>query len=67
MNRPHPTECPHCEYDRQFPGFERGGWMWQENNGPIVSCPYCNDDGSYPREPYTKASERDTSAHKVLK
>lgn len=42
-----PTECPHCEYDRRFLDFEMGGWMQQDNNGPIVSCPLCNDDGSY--------------------
>jgi hypothetical protein len=41
-----PAACPHCEYDRRFPGFEAGGWMQQDNNGPIVSCPLCNDDGS---------------------
>lgn len=44
-----PSNCPHCEYDRRFPGFESGGWMQQDNNGPIVSCPMCNDDGSHPR------------------
>lgn len=43
-----PATCPHCEYDRSFPGFEDGGWMQQDNNGPIVSCPLCNDDGSHP-------------------
>lgn len=48
--RPKPSECPHCEYERQFPGFERGGWIQQDNNGPIVSCPICNDDGSFPRD-----------------
>ena len=42
-----PATCPHCEYDRRFPGFEAGGWMQQDNNGPIVSCPLCNDDGSH--------------------
>lgn len=31
-----PSNCPHCEYDRQFPGFERGGWMQRDNNGPIL-------------------------------
>lgn len=46
---PRPSECPHCEYDRRFPGFEGGGWMQQDNNGPIVSCPMCNDDGKHPR------------------
>jgi hypothetical protein len=52
-NRPKvkPSECPHCEYDRRFPGFEAGGWMQQDNNGPIVSCPMCNDDGSHPPRP----------------
>ena len=39
------SECPHCAYDRRFPGFEAGGWMQQDNNGPIVSCPMCNPDG----------------------
>ena len=43
-----PQNCPHCEYDRKFPGFEAGGWMQQENGGPIVSCPLCNDDGKHP-------------------
>lgn len=43
-----PADCPHCEYDRRFPDFESGGWIRQENNGPIVSCPMCNDDGSHP-------------------
>lgn len=42
-----PNNCPHCEYDRRFPGFETGGWLQQENNGPIVSCPLCNEDGSH--------------------
>jgi hypothetical protein len=42
-----PSECPHCEYDRRFPDFEGGGWMQQDNNGPIVSCPMCNDGGSH--------------------
>ena len=45
-----PQNCPHCEYDRRFPGFERGGWMQQDNNGPVVSCPMCNDDGVQPRQ-----------------
>lgn len=45
-----PDECPHCEYDRRFPGFESGGWMQQDNNGPIVSCPLCNPNGTFPRE-----------------
>lgn len=44
-----PSECPHCAHDRGFPGFEGGGWIQQDNNGPIVSCPLCNDDGSHPR------------------
>ena len=45
-----PSECPHCEYDRRFPGFEAGGWMQQPNNGPIVPCPLCNDSAAYPRD-----------------
>lgn len=42
------ANCPHCEYDRRFPCFEAGGWMQQDNNGPIVSCPMCNPDGDGP-------------------
>lgn len=42
-----PRDCPMCEYDRRFPGFEAGGWLQQDNNGPIVSCPMCNDNGAY--------------------
>jgi hypothetical protein len=45
-----PSVCPHCEYDRRFPGFERGGWMQLDNNGPIVSCPMCNPNGLFIRE-----------------
>lgn len=44
-----PDNCPHCEYDRCFPGFKGGGWVQQENNGPIVSCPMCNPNGLHPR------------------
>lgn len=44
-----PSECPHCKYDRRFPGFEAGGWMQQDSNGPIVPCPLCNDSQAYPR------------------
>ncbi len=44
-----PANCPHCEYDRRFPGFEAGGWMQQDNNGPIVSCPMCNPRGLHSR------------------
>ena len=46
-----PSNCPHCEYDRRFPGFEAGGWMQQDNNGPIVSCPMCNPHAVHPFEP----------------
>jgi hypothetical protein len=45
-----PADCPHCAYDRRFPGLEMGGWLQQDNNGPIVSCPLCNDDGKHPRD-----------------
>jgi hypothetical protein len=47
QRKPQPSECPHCEFDRRFPGFEAGGWIQQDNNGPIVSCPMCNVDGSH--------------------
>lgn len=49
-NRYTPANCPHCEYDRRFPPLEGGGWLQQDNNGPIVPCPVCNDDGKHPRE-----------------
>jgi hypothetical protein len=49
MPKPLPKDCPHCKYERQFPGFETGGWIQMANNGPIVSCPVCNDDCSHPR------------------
>jgi hypothetical protein len=45
-----PANCPHCEYDRRFPGFEAGGWIQQDNNGPIVSCPMCNPNGGHARQ-----------------
>lgn len=45
-----PADCPHCQYDRRFPDFEMGGWLQQDNNGPIVPCPLCNDDGKHPRD-----------------
>jgi hypothetical protein len=49
MPRFTPANCPHCEYDRRFPGMESGGWIQQDNNGPIVPCPLCNGDGSHPQ------------------
>lgn len=51
IKRPAPDECPHCEYDRGFPGFEAGGWIQQDNNGPIVSCPLCNPNGDVSPRP----------------
>jgi hypothetical protein len=45
-----PANCPNCEYDRRFPGFQAGGWIDPGNNGPIGPCPMCNPDQKYPRE-----------------
>jgi hypothetical protein len=45
-----PANCPHCEFDRRFPGFKSGGWIEPYNNGPIGPCPMCNADGSHPRD-----------------
>ena len=45
-----PANCPHCKFDRRFPGFKSGGWMETGNNGPIVACPMCNADESHPRD-----------------
>lgn len=50
LKRISPATCPHCEYDRRFPGFEAGGWMQMDNNGPIVSCPMCNPEGKIERQ-----------------
>lgn len=36
MPRPHPEKCQHCEHDRRFPDFEKGGWIEQGNNGRIA-------------------------------
>jgi hypothetical protein len=44
-----PANCPHCEYDRQFPETANGGWVYMGNNAPIGPCPMCNPDGSHPR------------------
>ncbi len=44
-----PANCPHCEYDRRFPGTENGGWIYTGNNGPTVPCGMCNPNGSHPR------------------
>lgn len=30
--------CKYCEGDGPEPGF-----LWMDNNGPIVTCPICND------------------------
>ena len=38
--------CQHCAPDHKRLG---PGWIEQDNNGPIVSCPVCNDDGAYRR------------------
>ena len=45
-----PSNCPHCAYDRFFPPLEKGGWLQQDNNGPIVPCPVCNPNGDFARE-----------------
>lgn len=43
-----PANCPNCEYDRRT-GLPEGGWIWTDNNGPIVSCPMCNPDERHQR------------------
>lgn len=60
-----PSNCPHCEYDRRFPGFENGGWIQQDNNGPIVSCPVCNSDGSHPQGSVEIIHQRRTQVGQV--
>ena len=45
-NRLSPLNCPHCNGEPEWVG---PGWIEQTNNGSIVSCPLCNDDGAYPR------------------
>ena len=39
-------EEPYCEYCQ---AESEPGWIETDNNGPIVPCPICNDDGSKPR------------------
>ena len=39
-------DCRYCEPDHKRFG---PGWIEQDNNGPIVSCPVCNEDGRYVR------------------
>lgn len=63
MTRFTPSNCPHCEYDRRFPELECGGWIQQDNNGPIVSCPVCNDDGAHPRPGCTNCSDITETVH----
>lgn len=41
-----PLNCPHCNGEPEWVG---PGWIEQTNNGGIVSCPLCNDDGAYER------------------
>ena len=36
-------KCTYCK------GGPDPGWMWTENNGPIVACPVCNPDGEKDR------------------
>ena len=55
-----PESCPNCEYDRRFPGYESGGWIRQDNNGPIVSCPLCNPDGTHPTDLESKEKSMNT-------
>lgn len=56
MPKPSPRNCPHCRYDRKFPGTAWGGWIYTGNNGPVVACPVCNADGTYPRSPEVKTA-----------
>lgn len=41
-----PANCPHCNGE---PAWVGAGWIEQPNNGPIVACPLCNDDGVFQR------------------
>lgn len=44
-----PDNCPLCASERKSPGFETGGWLQLDNNGPIVPCALCNPNGEHPR------------------
>ena len=37
-----PSDCPVCEYDRQFPETEEGGLIYAGNNGGYWPCWGCN-------------------------
>jgi hypothetical protein len=40
MSKARAIGCKYCEGAGPEPGF-----LWTENNGPIVTCPLCNDIG----------------------
>lgn len=39
-----PCGCEHCDDAGPDPG-----WLYTDNNGPIVACPICNKDGEKER------------------
>ena len=47
-HRNHDNPCQHCASDATWLGYP--GWIEQDNNGPIVPCPVCNDDGAMERK-----------------
>lgn len=47
MPKTAPKNCKYCKPDHKHYG---PGWIYMGNNGLIVSCPVCNDDGQLPRE-----------------
>lgn len=40
-------DCKYCKRDNKVLG---PGWIEMDNNGPIVPCPVCNDNGRYVRQ-----------------
>lgn len=60
MNGFAPDNCPHCALDRRIRG--EGGWIQQENNGPLVACPVCNPGGD--RERAWKMAELQRDQHR---
>lgn len=47
--------CTYCKDAGPDPG-----WLWMDNNGPIVRCPFCNPEP----DDFTKAEQqRDAEQH----
>jgi hypothetical protein len=48
-NRAARDRCEACQYCKPDHARLGPGWIEQDNNGPIVSCPVCNPTGAFDR------------------